>query len=87
MDSIDYGTGTSFYYTEYQQLGANGIDGDFITSINQPESLLKAYPARVGNMEALEAPNEYDRAVTRSGRPLSARICQFFTMPSTGHSR
>jgi len=57
---VDYGPGTSFYYTEHQQLAANGIGGDFISSINQPESLLTAYPARVGDMEALEGPNEYD---------------------------
>jgi len=66
---VDYGPGTSFYYTEHQQLAANGIGGDFISSINQPESLLTAYPARVGDMEALEAPNEYDT----SGDPQWAK--------------
>jgi hypothetical protein len=66
---IDYGTGTSFYYTEHQQLAANGIHADFISTINQPEALLKAYPARVSDMEALEAPNEYDT----SGDPQWAK--------------
>jgi hypothetical protein len=66
---VEYGTGSSFYYTEHQQLAANGIRADFISSINQPEALLKAYPARVGDMEALEAPNEYDA----SGDPQWAK--------------
>ncbi len=66
---VNYGNGSSFYYTEHQQLAANGIGADFISSINQPEALLKAYPARVGDMEALEAPNEYDA----SGDPQWAK--------------
>ena len=57
---IDFGSGSNYYYTEYQQLAAQGIRGDYITSIGQSEALMKAYPARVGGMEALEAPNEYD---------------------------
>ena len=57
---VDFGTGPNFYYTEYQQLAAQGIRGDYITSVGQSEALIKAYPARVGGMEALEAPNEYD---------------------------
>jgi hypothetical protein len=71
---VDYGSGSSFYYTEHQQLAANGIHTDFISSINQPEALLKAYPARVGDMEALEAPNEYDV----SGDPQWARSLAAF---------
>ncbi len=57
---VDFGTGTSYFYTEYQQLAAQGIRGDYITSIGQSEALMQAYPSRVGGMEALEAPNEYD---------------------------
>ena len=57
---IDYGSGPSFYYTEYQELATQGIYADYITSIGQSEILMKAYPARVHGMEALEAPNEYD---------------------------
>lgn len=58
---VDEGTsGTAPYYVAQQALGAAGIRADFITSINQSEALIQAYPARVGDMEAVEAPNEYD---------------------------
>jgi hypothetical protein len=56
----DWGTGPAAYYTAHKTLAANGIHADFITSLNQPASLIQAYPARVGDMEAVEAPNEYD---------------------------
>lgn len=56
----DWGAGPAAYYTAHKTLATNGIYADFITSINQPASLIKAYPARVGDMEAVEAPNEYD---------------------------
>ena len=68
------GTGASFYYTEHQQLAANGIHADFISSVTQSEALMKAYPARVGDMEALEAPNEYDT----SGDPQWAKTLGAF---------
>ncbi len=71
---IDYGSGASFYYTEHQQLAANGIHADFISSVTQSEALMKAYPARVGDMEALEAPNEYDT----SGDPQWAKTLGAF---------
>jgi hypothetical protein len=61
---IDWGTGSSFYYTNHQALAANGIKCDFITSINQTSQLISAYPARVGDMEAVEAPNEFDNSGT-----------------------
>jgi hypothetical protein len=56
----DWGTGPAAYYTAHKTLAANGIYADFITTIKQSASLIQAYPARVGDMEAIEAPNEYD---------------------------
>ncbi len=71
---IDFGDGTNEYYTKYQQLAAQGIHADYITSVGQSEALMKAYPARVAGMEALEGPNEYDA----SGDPNWAAKLQAF---------
>lgn len=71
---VDFGSGPSDYYTKHQTLGANGISGDFITNLTESAALIQAYPARVGNMEAVEAPNEYDT----SGDPnWAANLSQY----------
>lgn len=51
------------YYNRQNQLGRDGIKGLFITSANQPASLLVSFPERVkDSFEAYEAPNEYDQS-------------------------
>ena len=51
------------YYDRLNQLGQAGIKATLITSPNETEALLVAYPGRVTNsFEAYEGPNEYDNS-------------------------
>ena len=52
--------GSETYYSVHNQLAALGIKTDYITSIGQSVAEIQAYPMRVKDMEAIEAPNEQD---------------------------
>ncbi len=52
--------GSNTYYSVHNQLAVSGIRTDYITSIGQTAEQIQAYPLRVRDMEAIEAPNEQD---------------------------
>ncbi len=57
---IDRGKESDAYYSRHRALAQAGIECDFLTSVDTPASLIRAYRQRVGDMTAVEAPNEFD---------------------------
>ena len=56
----DWGTGNATYYKNQNALGDAGMKCVYIAGINDTTAYVTSYSNRVNNMEAIEAPNEYD---------------------------
>ncbi len=54
------GAGPEPFTQRHRALAAAGIGADFVSAPDESETYLETYPARVGDMEFLEAPNEPD---------------------------